>query len=337
MRAHLFPLFLALVAACKAPVRHEFSAPVMGTEFRLVLYAVQADEAEAAAQAVWLRLEELNACLSDYDRESELALLPARSEREGWVSVSEDLWCVLEHAREVSRSTQGAFDITVGPVVAHWRRARRREQLPEQRDLTAALSTVGYELLQLDPSTRSARARVPAMRLDLGGLAKGYALDEALETLREEGIDSALVDGGGDVRVGAAPPGRAGWRVELEGGGVVELVHAAIATSGDTYQFAEIDGERRSHILDPQSGAALTGRRVVSVVAPTGLRADAAATAVSVLGAEAGLAWIGEQADLEGRVLWLEKGARRACESSGWGQMMEPARRDPRPRSSDPE
>ena len=337
MRALLLAALAGLQVACAAPARHEFRRPLMGTEFRLVLYAEDAQRAEALAGEVWGRLEELEGILSDYDRSSELSLLPGRSQEVGWVELSADLAAVLDHAQEVSRDTGGAFDVTVGPAVRHWRRARRRERAPGEEELQDALRASGHEALELDLPGRRARTLLPGMRLDLGGLAKGYALDEALALLRGAGVTAALVEGGGDVRVGAAPPGRRAWRVELEGGGVLALVDAAVATSGDLHQFVELEGQRRSHILDPASGEALADAALVSVVAPTGLEADAAATAASVLGPQAGLGWIEGRARLEARFLVAQKDGRRPCESSGWGRMMESARQDPHARSPDPE
>jgi thiamine biosynthesis lipoprotein len=124
------------------------------------------------------------------------------------------------------------------------------------------------------------------MRVDLGGLAKGYAVDEALAVLRELGYSRAMVDGGGDLAVSDAPPGKPHWEVQVEAatGQVLSLRHAAVATSGDVYQFVEVDGVRYSHIIDPRKGLGITNRVQVSVVADHCMKADAWASAICVLG-----------------------------------------------------
>ena len=138
--------------------------------------------------------------------------------------------------------------------------------------------------------------KLPGMQLDLGGIAKGYAADEALATLRARGIKSALVAVGGDIAIGDAPPGQQGWRIGLEPvGGELLLHNAAVSTSGDTEQFREIGGVRYSHIIDPKTGRGITSRIAVTVVARRGLEADPIATAISVLGEERGRALFGRR------------------------------------------
>jgi thiamine biosynthesis lipoprotein len=201
----------------------------------------------------------------------------------------------------LAERSDGAFDVTVGPVVRLWRRARRRHELPDPDRLAKALELVGCQKLRLDPKARTAQLMKPGMLLDLGGIAKGYAADEALATLKRYGIESALVAGGGDIAVGSAPPGKAGWRIaiaSLEPPGIANpkskiqnllLRDAAVSTSGDAEQHVEIGGVRYSHIVDPKTGMALTGRSSVTIVAPNCTTSDGLATAVSVLGPERGL------------------------------------------------
>jgi len=332
-------LALSLACSCAVPSsapppleRFERTAPSMGTEFRIVLYAAGEASAERAFDAAFARIEALEARLSDYQETSELSRLSARSS-EGAptppVLVSEELWTVLEHAERISLETGGAFDVTVGPLVRLWRRAARRGELPDAEALERARGSVGHEKLELDPATRSVRLLAPDMRLDLGGIAKGYALDEALRVLAELGIESALVDGGGDIAVGAAPPGAVGWRLALQGAGedvapaVLVLERAAVATSGDAYRHVDVGGVRYSHIVDPATGLGLTDRVTVSVVAGDATTADACASAACVMGLERGLEWIEARPGLEARFTRLENGAVRACQSEGLARMMQ--------------
>ena len=280
--------------------RFEYARPLMGTEFRIVLYGADQARADAAADAAFDRIAELEDELSDYDPQSELARLGRSTDGElptDPIRVSEDLFDVLALAVEVCDASGGAFDVTVGPYVRLWRRARRQGELPSRARLDEASVSVGRRGLELDPARRTVRLCAPAMRLDLGGIAKGYAVDRALDVLEARGIESALVAGGGDIRLGHAPPGRPGWEIGLvelgapgspDAPGVV-LADAAISTSGDLERYVELDGKRYSHVIDPRSGWALEERRLVTVIAEDGARADALATAVCVLGAEDGI------------------------------------------------
>jgi thiamine biosynthesis lipoprotein len=268
----------------------------MAVPVRIVLYAPENAAATRAAEAAFSRIRQLNAILSDYDPESELRRLSSAAAEGKAVPVSKDLWQVLSQSQELSRRSAGAFDVTVGPAVRLWRRARRRHALPSPQRLRAARKLVGYQFVRLDSQHRAVELLKPGMQLDLGGIAKGYAVDEALAVLRQQGIGRALVDAGGDIVVGDPPPGKNGWRIgvtRLKADGppsrVVLLSRAAIATSGDTWQYVEIGGRRYSHIVDPHTGLGLTDHSSVTVVAPKGILADGLASAVSVLGPKKGL------------------------------------------------
>lgn len=280
--------------------RHEFESIHMAIPFRLVFYAPNPSLAEAAARAAFDRIEQLNSLLSDYDPESDLSRFSRVSDTSAGlgqsVEISNELGTVLHHGLLFAQASNGAFDPTVGPVVQLWRRARRQHVLPSPERIQQALDSVGWEHLIVEESSDSSsgwfgRLHRTRMRLDLGGIAKGYALDEAARILGSFDIQQHLVAGAGDIRVGAAPPGRPGWRLEI---GALEvpdappprrlcLVHAALCSSGDLFQFVELDGVRYSHIVDPRTGLGLTDHRQVSVVAGDAITADALATALSVV------------------------------------------------------
>jgi thiamine biosynthesis lipoprotein len=277
--------------------RYEFSQPQMGTLFRIVLYAPSDSIAQHAAQSAFKRVDELNVILSDYLETSELSKLSATAGTGQAFFVSKDLWIVLEKSMEAAKQSNGAFDITVGPYVSLWRRARRQQILPAPDALVKARQKVGYQHIKLDPVKHTAQLLVPEMKLDLGGIGKGYAADEAFAILKKYGITTALVDAGGNMVVGDAPPGKKGWDIEVaslvtnnkDTTQVITLTHAAVATSGDMFQFVEIDGKKYSHIVDPRTGIGLTGQIMVTVLAPDGTMADYLSTAVSVLGPKEGL------------------------------------------------
>ncbi len=271
----------------------------MGVPFKIILYAPDKATAKGAFQAAFSRIADLNAALSDYDTNSELSRLSATAPSAQGVPLSVDLWRVLKRSQALAVETDGAFDVTVGPYVRLWRRARRQQEMPSPERLDEARAAVGYRHLELDAERRTARLLVPNMRLDLGGIAMGYAVDEAMNVLRELGIERALIDASGDILVSDPPPGKAGWTigvVPLAADGTpsrdIVLAQASVTTSGDAFQHVIIDGKRYSHIVDPHTGLGLTEPSGVTVIAKDCMTADSLATAVSVLGPKAGLALV---------------------------------------------
>jgi len=295
--------------------RFTSSQVAMGTKVVIVLYAPDAATANRAFAAAFAQIAALDRMLSDYDSTSELMRLCGQSPTASPVPVSEELCEVLTFAQGLSRRTDGAFDVTVGPLTRLWRRARRRQEMPDPAQLAEAQKAVGYRYLVVNPSARTVELLRPEMRIDLGAIGQGYAADKALNVLREQGISSALVNVSGDVVTSDPPPGEEHWTVliaplgtETESGQPVHLRNAAVATSGDVWQFVEINGQRYSHVLDPRTGLGLTARCGVSVIAPNGMTADAFSTAVSVLGVERGLALIQESPGTAALIARLEAG-----------------------------
>ncbi|MCI0639090.1 MAG: FAD:protein FMN transferase [Gemmataceae bacterium] len=285
--------------------RFTFSEPHMGTLFKIILYAPTEAAAKKAAQAAFARIAELDRIMSDYKSDSELMQLCKKAGGAA-VPVSVDLFAVLRVSEEISNLSEGAFDVSIGPVVRLWRKARRTGELPSKEEIQTALDLVDYKKIELDPKGRTVRLLLVGMLLDLGGIAKGYAADAALEVLRQNGVTRALVAAGGDIAVSDAPPDAKGWRIgiaPLRDPAVppshnILLKNAAVSTSGDTHQFVEIDGKRYSHVVDPKTGLGLLGRRSVSVIAPKGVRADALDTAACVLGPEKGMRMLEQQEDV---------------------------------------
>jgi FAD:protein FMN transferase len=255
--------------------RFEAVEPHMGTLVRIQVYASGVPQAQAAFRAGFARIAALDDALSDYKADSEVNRLPR--------PVSVDLFRVLEAAQRLAVETDGAFDVTVGPLTRLWRTGR----LPDAAAIAEARRHIGYRKLHLDAAFRTVTLDDPAMRLDLGAIAKGYAADEALQAIAEAGCPIAMVAVSGDLAIGEPPPGRAGWQVDA-GGSVRTVSRVAISTSGDTEQHLDSAGVRYSHILDPATGLGLTRSHVMTVIAAHGIDADALATAASVLGPERG-------------------------------------------------
>jgi len=291
----------AACCGCASLERHEFNRVCMGVQCRIVVYSADARRAEAGAGAAFGRIAGLDACMSDYRPDSELMRL---CERAGGppVAVSEDLARVLAVAAQVSEASGGAFDVTAGPAVALWRRARRTGTLPKAAELVRARGLTDWRAVEIDSEGRWVRLAKPGMRLDMGGIGKGYAAQRGLDALRERGLSRSMVALAGDIVVGDAPPGRDGWLVgtaesgsEGPGAGRLTLVNCAVSTSGSSEQYVEIGGVRYSHIINPKTGLGVTeaGHGSVTVVAPLGETADALATALFVLGPDAGQALLG--------------------------------------------
>lgn len=250
----------------------------MGTLVTITLYAESPEHAQQGFVAAFGRITDLDSILSDYKPDSELSRV---CQLDG--PLSRDLSTVLVHAQELAKRTEGAFDITAGPLIRLWRHSRSKKQIPPDEDIATAMTSSGFRKLELSSHGRRARCLTGGMELDAGGIAKGYAAGEALKVLSRIGIRSALIAVSGDVTASDPPPGQKGWRVRI-GTEIVTITNAAVSTSGDQFQFMEIDGVRYSHIIDPRTGWPLRNAQTVSVIARSGMEADSLATALSVLG-----------------------------------------------------
>ncbi len=256
--------------------------PLMGTLFRIKTYTDDKSLAEKASTEAFAAADAINTVASDYIADSELlsfSKLPFGKPH----SASETLFPLLLQAQYYARKTNGNFDPTLGPLTKLWRESRRRKSLPDAETLAKAMASSGYKKLVLDEPERTLTFTVPGMRLDLGGIAKGQAADAMLAVFKKHGLTRTSITCGGDVRVGDPPPCKDHWTIGVKTTGdakpPLELVNAAVSTSGDLHQFIEIDGKRYSHIIDPRTGLGLTEERTATVSAPTAAESDAMATA----------------------------------------------------------
>jgi thiamine biosynthesis lipoprotein len=282
----------------------------MGTFARLTAIATDEPSAAAAVEAGYARLEDVNRLMSDYRPDSEISRLNDLPADEGLHVSSETFYC-LERAVEVSRASGGAFDVTCRPLVTLWKQAAKQNRLPSERIVAETLKVVGAEQIGLDVENRMVSRRLDGVQVDLGGVAKGYALDLATEAMRKAGASSVLVDVGGDVvAIGTNRRGQP-WRIGIKHPfrqgliAVLALSDRAVATSGVQQRFYQIDGQRYSHIIDPRTGWPAAQAPSVTVIAADGLTADAWATAFSVLGVAEGreLLEAGQTPELE--VMWI--------------------------------
>jgi len=315
------------VAGTPPAARHGETRRLMGVPWTIAVFAATPEAGREAVEAAFAEVKRLEGILSDYDSASELSRLSAAAPTASPVPVGDDLWRVLSAAVEWRDRSGGAFDPTVGPLTTLWRQARRAGVMPRAEKLAAARQAVGAAALTLDAGRRKVSLPVPGMRLDLGGIGMGYAVDRALAVLAERGVASAMVDASGDIAVSGPPPGATAWRIEVaaladhegrENRGVIELVDAAVTTSGDAFQAVEIDGVRYSHIVDPRTGLGVPGPAAVTVIAADCTTADAVATAASVMGPEAGLAFVETVPGAAARFVVGRPKGRREFHSSRW-------------------
>ena len=285
----------ASAALAQVPERYVFSEPKMGTLVTITVLTADSARARAGAMAAFVRIDTLNQRLSDYLSSSELSRLSRTAGSGEWVPVSGDLWAVLSESVRIAVLTEGRFDVTIGPLTRLWRWAARRGRSATEEERRKARTAVGYEYVALDATRQSVRLAKRGMRLDLGGIAKGYAADEVLKELLKHQLPYAVADVGGDIAVGSVPPDSTGWPVWVDSSATVSLANCAVAASGGAVRFVEDKGQRYSHILDAASGLGQRVDRTMVVFAPSAMEADALATAGSTMTA-------GEVAQLADRV-----------------------------------
>lgn len=289
--------------------RYTFHSNHMGTQFTIVLYSDNKDLAEKGANAAFEFVEETNRIMSDYIADSELNQLSGLSGSNEPMIISEPLYEVLSASKEISERTNGAFDITIGPLSRAWRMTRMmpKPEIPDQSELDELLQSVGYQYIQMNESDRSVILEKEGMQLDLGGIAKGYVAEKVVKLLYEMGLPIALVDAGGDITLGDPPPGRDSWEVAVpmrkgknERGHIrLSIQGKTVTTSGDMFQYVEIDGKRYSHILDSNTGLGTTRQLQATVISKSGINADAYASALTLMDPEEAIDLINSLEDTE--------------------------------------
>ena len=278
--------------------RYTFTQAHLGTIVRLVVYSAERSEVKRLAERCFERVVELDGVFSDYRDDSELMKLCKVAHKQA-TPVSDELFAVLLSAEKISEQTSGAFDVTMGASTKEWRRLKQGGSSEVVRSLVSS----GYQALVLDEVQKTVSFKKP-LSLDLGGIAKGYIADELADLLQAGGVKDLAVAVGGEMVLAGSPPELKGWSVNLEGPGQkviasVELSEVALSTSGDSYQFAEVDGKRSAHVLDPHTGEGKQDRLNITVIAPTAMQADAWATALRVLGVEKGHALADKEDSIE--------------------------------------
>lgn len=305
----LICLFLtaAVLAGCSGEKPFRQTMFLMGTLVEIVAYPDSQDVRDAVALA-FLRMEEVEDLADQWDEDSPLV----RFRRGEDTRLPPEITQVLESALKVAHLSSGAFDPTMGELVALWGFDRGEHQVPDPEKISGAKGSMGYERISVGEA--GVQVTGQPVWLELAGIAKGFAVDEGIRVLRESGVRAGIVNAGGDLRTFGTKPGGKPWRIGVQDPddsqgmvGVISLVDGSVATSGDYERYFEVDGVRYHHILDPSTGRpSRSVIRGVTVVAPECVLADALATAVFVMDTGRGRELLEGQDGVEG--IWVLDG-----------------------------
>jgi len=300
-----------LMAGCSGSEKlYRDARPLMGTIVEISICHTEEPQALIVLQKAFEEMARIENMMSQYREGSEISRINAQAFGHP-VKVSDELFDLLQESVKYNEITQGAFDISVGPLMKLWPFYKEEIVLPSPQKITAALRSVGTDKSRLDAREKTVEFSQPSMALDLGGIAKGYAVDRAIKVIKAAGVKCALVNAGGDLyALGKKPDGK-NWRMGVQHPRELDrlvcafdIENEAIATSGDYERFFIKDGRRYCHILDPTTGMPATGSVSVTIRANNATQADALATGVFVLGPEKGLDLVESLPGVEGAVIF---------------------------------
>jgi thiamine biosynthesis lipoprotein len=299
----------------------------MGTFARIVAVTRNQKRAKRCIEAGFNEFKRIEDMMSYFNPDSELSKVNREASARR-VRISRELFEILQTSVAYSRLTNGAFDITVGPLVDLWRKAGEVNQMPGEIAIANIKSRVGYEKLVLDANSMTVRFAVDEMSIDLGGIAKGYAVDKAVEVMKRKGAIGGMVDLGGNIRCFGKPPRKDAWLVGVQDPNLenneplmvlklsTDKPDMAVATSGDYRRFVKAGGKKVSHIIVPNTAGGADKLSGDTIIAPTAIEADALSTAVNVLGPEKGLDLVQRVLDVEA-ILITPAPEYRVIKSSG--------------------
>jgi FAD:protein FMN transferase len=306
-------VFVSLLVAVTQPlraasslVRYEDSHDAMGTVFTVVAYGKDSKFLAEVAREVFEEIDRLDAQMSNYKPESELSGINREAALHA-VLVEPGLFGLIQESLRRSEETGGAFDITVGPLLKAWGFFRGQGRVPSNDELASALRHVGYGHVQLDTEKREIRFDQEGVELDLGAIAKGYALDRAADILQEQGVTSALLSSGTSTLVAiGAPPGDTAWTVSIRNpfdatkvADQARIRNISLSVSGNYERFFKLQGKTYSHIFDPKTGRPVENMLSTAVFAPLGINTDGLSTSVYVMGVERTRAYLAGRQNLD--------------------------------------
>jgi thiamine biosynthesis lipoprotein ApbE len=305
----------------------------MGTLFEISAYVANKYKAEKAFNDVFKEINRLDYLMSNYKEESELSEIN-KNAASGPTTCDNELAYVIEQSLQYSDITDGAFDITIGPLMKKWGFFKEQGRILGKEELKSVLESVSYKNIIIGETVKKSLFRDPSVvktisfkhsgtQIDLGGIGKGYAVDMAARVLKGNGINSALMNFAGNIYAYGTPPGKDSWVIGLQHPrksegllGSFEIRDKAVSTSGDYEKFFTIDGERYSHIIDPRTGNPVKDIVSVTIVADNATRADALSTGVFVLGLDKGMALIEKLSDVEGIIIYEDTDSRLSTKAS---------------------
>ena len=289
-RSFLIVFSLIYFSSNAQKARFRFSEQKMGSPLNIIFYAQDSLIANKQARACFKLVDSLNHIFSNYDSSSELTRINNNAGIAKSMA-SPLMWELITQSKEAYIKSKGAYNIAMGPLTHLWRTARRLKKFPTTAQIKEKLLLCDFNKIQLNNQDHSIYLSDKGMQLDFGGIGKGYIAQKVVDYLKKEGVTSSLVDAGGDIVFGDAPPNKKGWIVGVNQPEKSDdllpeklLLHnMSVATSGDVYQYIEHAGKKYSHIIDPKTGYGVTSLRNVTVIANDGAVADWLATACSIL------------------------------------------------------
>lgn len=245
------------------------------------------------------------------------------------ISVSKGVYDVIQAGKKMTSETSGSFDITIGAVKTLWDFHNNRQLIPDEKDIKNQLKTVNADFIELND--QEVFLKHAGVRLDLGGIAKGYMVDCAVEMLRKADIQAAIVEAGGDLRILGNHPNKPMWRIGIRHPrqphglyGILQVDSVSVTTSGDYERYFEKDGKRYHHILDPETGYPASKSISVTIVTQSAMKADALATALFVMGPQKGIEYAEQHSDVECLILYEKNGKILSQMSSGMKAIFKP-------------
>ena len=311
----------------------------MGTVFEVSAYVANKYEAEKVFNDVFKEINRLDYLMSNYKEESELSEINKNAASEP-TTCDNELAYVIEQSLQYSDITDGAFDITIGPLMKKWGFFKEQGRIPDKEELESVLESVSYKNIIIEEKVKKSLFRDPSIvktisfrnsgtQIDLGGIGKGNAVDMATRVLKGNGINSALINFAGNIYAYGAPPEKDSWVIGLQHPrknegllGSFDIRDKAVSTSGDYEKFFTIDGERYSHIIDPRTGNPVKDIVSVTIVTDSATRADALSTGVFVLGLDKGMDLIEKLSDVEGIIIYEDADSKLFTKTSSGMQAL---------------
>jgi thiamine biosynthesis lipoprotein len=290
----LLILALMLIFTCGCEHRVKKTQFLFGTVADITIIAKTKND-ENALDSAFEAMKSTDEMMSAYNSSSEVSKINQNAGQSA-VKASQDTFAVIEKALEFSQLSDGAFDVSIGPLVNLWGFGTAKNHVPSDDEIAQNLPLVDYKKIILDRPNKTVKLAMRGMKIDLGAIAVGYAVDKALGVLKEKGIKNALVNGGGEIYALGSPPGKSAWRVGIQHPrkhgdvlGTIDIKDKAISTSGDYENYFEANGKRYCHILNPKTGKSVEDIISVTVVADNTTDADALSTTIMIMGEKKGM------------------------------------------------